>query len=892
MKLDASFSEVFSPQPIFKKTSFGNLSKVSTFGNFSTPSTPQKPLPTFSLFASTPATVGALSTPVLVLQQPLPADSASDTPSFKFKKPQTDLGLRSPRYKGKNVPYGKDMRDTKSKPQSSSGDHVPESAPLPEQSAPGAFRLPSGFNWGTVLGSTPDMITPPPVLRDQLVESPSFKTPSDAFSFSAGPVFGRPQRQPPLPPSVSAEQEPAPIYVGSCLTAEEAKVCKLLTVSDTGAEEEQPATWLDSVIVPEEVQIHVSRPAVNTSTQAEEIEKTSGVFEVALFSEPVEGLYANDLLEETFGIDATDTVSKAATGEEIDEEVSHLDEEQPPAIVSIFNQTHVTADANFVNIFASLERPASDYTDSDDESSEASDDDGAQSDAAHDLDAIEPLIDEDLIGMDDDEVGAGSVDGSQSESAASVDASSASPAEDTAAIEEDLTTVAQSAEDDEDVVVSFENGDTTVAAEREVTDVEQSVEEEEHAPASVEEIITSGPPIMVAVDKYENHYDDENSSSMNGYEYLIQRDCGVIDQEDDLSSSDDDYSSDNDTASDGSGLTSPSLGYVADDCLAIDPETAEEYFLEGWRRSTKTVSFQDEDDNAASDALDVSEKDGLTAEIDAPAQKQWFPKIAPFDLIEFDFITHITDADFDVPSKLELNSGVFNGGDWALDTLTDVLAPAESTPEVPELDLDLTPFSDMFGGDLFMSVENSCDEIVVLEKTLEIEHVEHESRMLGLTQLLKQTKLDILSIDNEPETKQVAQQLGFSVITAIVTEPASGQEDLEPQQTGKPATGHATKKVRFHLAASKDRDGLLHAPQHPRQDSAPPSPRQMIKKLETRLFSTTGRDCRLQKPAHSRRSPARSIPYWLDEVHTNVGTNERGERALMVSPQTRSSGTI
>jgi hypothetical protein len=212
-----------------------------------------------------------------------------------------------------------------------------------------------------------------------------------------------------------------------------------------------------------------------------------------------------------------------------------------------------------------------------------------------------------------------------------------------------------------------------------------------------------------------------------------------------------------------------------------------------------------------------------------------------------------------------------------LNTLAEVLAPAEPTLEILELELDLTPLLDIFDEFMFVSFDNPCNESVVSEKTLKEEHMDHDSRMLGLTQLLKQTRLEILAIEDEPETEQDAQQYDFSVITAVVTEPVSGQNGPESQQTGKLATGHTTKNVRFNLAASEDRDGRLQGPQHSHQLPASPSPGHTTKKLYIRPYSTAGHDYRLQEPCNSRRPLARSIPRWLDEVHTNVSINERGE---------------
>jgi hypothetical protein len=120
------------------------------------------------------------------------------------------------------------MRDAKTK--SASIDHVLDYAPLPSQEEKSAvlgfsdFKVPLGFNWSSALGATPSMCTPSPVFRDYLKESISFEAPLDAFSFSAGPgsinfsfvtaersskllvfgtgpIFGRPQRQPPPVPS-------------------------------------------------------------------------------------------------------------------------------------------------------------------------------------------------------------------------------------------------------------------------------------------------------------------------------------------------------------------------------------------------------------------------------------------------------------------------------------------------------------------------------------------------------------------------------------------------------------------------------------------------------------------------------------------------------------------
>jgi hypothetical protein len=877
---EVSSLKVSSSQAVHKKTVFGDLSKVPTFGHLSQPSTPQKPLTSFhKLFASTPATKDAPSTPVFVLQQPLSTSDAPGTPLFKFEKAQHDTGLRAPRYRGSNAPYGKNMRDVK--PKSASIDHVSEYAPLPSQEEKSAvlgfsdFKVPSGFNWSSALGATPSMCTPSPVFRDHSKESVSFEAPPDAFSFNAGPgsinfsfvtaersskplvfgtglIFGRPQQQPPPVPSVGAQEEP---YVGKGLILEEAKVSVLHQAVNTSNQTEgtedlaeaglrEPMDDIDLAEKNEETAN--DEPGIDSSSDDdsideyndEELEQASrqtmyqletGRNVDGVTPEELEAHEAKPLKEFSLDRPMPEREISGLINHDLEhyqdhvvgEQLSGTAEEKLPVAVSIFQQSDATSDTTHVNIFGFLKQSASKLPDSDDEASEASDDDDdAQSEAAHDLDAIEPLTDDDLHEMADDEVEAGSVDASLSESAASVD-SSVLATEDIVAIDEETTTVTQSSEDDEDAVVSVENEETTV---QEVTDVEQPVEEEAPAP----------------------------------------------------SSSDEDSSSEIDAASNGTGLTSPSLGSEADNGLKIDYETAEGYLLEGYRRYFEKAPSQDED--STSNAVDVSEKDAAAStEIDAPVQEQWLPEVVSFDFAEFEFISRLTNADFNVPAKLELNIKIFNDSDWALDTLAEVLAPAESGPELPELELDMTPLSDTFEASLFVSFEKSCDDIVVPEKTLKDKHTDHESRMLGLTQLLKQAKLEILAIDDEPETEQVAQQIGFSVITAVVTEPASEQDGPEPQQTGKPATGHTTKKVRFHLAASDDHDGRPQGLQHPNQYPTRPYPGHTTKKLNTRSSSTSGRDYRPQEPEHGRRPSARSIPHWLDEVHTNLGTDERGE---------------
>ena len=151
-------------------------------------------------------------------------------------------------------------------------------------------------------------------------------------------------------------------------------------------------------------------------------------------------------------------------------------------------------------------------------------------------------------------------------------------------------------------------------------------------------------------------------------------------------------------------------------------------------------------------------------------------------------------------------------------------AETQLIPQLPELELNLTLLSDMFGEEfifgeesLLDSFNNTCDEVVVMEKTLEDEQVEHESCMNGLRQLFKQAKLAVISVDDELETVHVAQPSDFSAITIVVNEPASRQDGPEPQtvlQGNQLVTGHRPSTLNARLSSTIHRDRRLRGPQH------------------------------------------------------------------------------
>jgi hypothetical protein len=93
-----------------------------------------------------------------------------------------------PRYGGKNVPDGKNMRDKKFK--SPSVGRGRESAPLRsrgKEPTPSGFNVHFGTNWSSAFGARSSTSGPPSAFGQPQVESSGLKAPSDTFSFSTGP---------------------------------------------------------------------------------------------------------------------------------------------------------------------------------------------------------------------------------------------------------------------------------------------------------------------------------------------------------------------------------------------------------------------------------------------------------------------------------------------------------------------------------------------------------------------------------------------------------------------------------------------------------------------------------------------------------------------------------
>jgi hypothetical protein len=612
------------------------------------------------------------------------------------------------------------------------------------------------------------------------------------------------------------------------------------------------------------------------------------------------GVSEQDVISKDSDVSAVE--ADVAIVEQVDETVALLKEENPSPTISIFQQANATAYKAPANISAHLERSASD-TDDEEPEDEFNDDD-AHSEAAEDI-------------------------------AAPDESTTGHAADDTVAVEEEMVAAAELAEDNKDAVASADHDDIAVVVKQghapieiEVIAPPESAEDDVDAPAFVE---TRVPSPMMAVTEYKIQYDnDENLGYINGYEYLVQRDrelvekktiaakptmvvvltheiqydddvpseqvCGyeyilsrdrdLPDPEDELSSSDDDEdSSDDDSVSVGTGLTSPMLGSGADKGLEVDRETAEPYLLELYGYSPKfTGATEDNDEDLVFDGLDELDHDSAIPFIDAPIEEQFVPLIAFSDLAEFGYTTHITDADFNVPEKLDV---VFDDGDWALDAL-DALAEVptddEVAPEIPELELDLTPLSSMFDEkSLFLSFHDSPGEIIVTEKFLEQEQDDHESRMIGLTQLLKQVKLEIISVDDEPKAEQVPQQqLGLSTITAVATEMALGGDGLgvitvddepEAEPTAQQVDPSTPIVVVTEPAPEEDGPKLQTVMQGDLQVTG-----RAPRTVHASLSSTGNRDVHLQGPKqYPRQYSARPIPHRPREVATNMGTNERGE---------------
>jgi hypothetical protein len=283
-----------------------------------------------------------------------------------------------------------------------------------------------------------------------------------------------------------------------------------------------------------------------------------------------------EILDDTDAHIQISTVTDVPTDKDFDEEEPHFKKEKLPAAVSIFEQANATAYTDPANIFAFLERPTYDDTDSEAEFDETSGDDhGAQSEATEDFFAPNESTDEDTAGDVEEETVAATElaeDNEYADTSVEDEITTVIVEQDTGSIEEDVIATTESAEEEEDmppfvlleatatrstlmsVITLYETQFDDDESSEYVNGYEYVPQRERHAQPEftvpVIEVFNSPPEL-----KYE---DDANYDQVGAYEYLLNRDREVLDTEDELTSSEDEGSSD-DAASAGSAITSPLL---------------------------------------------------------------------------------------------------------------------------------------------------------------------------------------------------------------------------------------------------------------------------------------------------------------------------------------------
>jgi hypothetical protein len=205
-------------------------------------------------------------------------------------------------------------------------------------------------------------------------------------------------------------------------------------------------------------------------------------------------------------------------------------------------------------------------------------------------------------------------------------------------------------------------------------------------------------------------------------------------------------------------LICSTLGSAADKGPEIDIETAEEYLLEGYDHSPKfTTPTEEEDEHLVFDALDQSDHDAAaTLDVDTVDE----PDNASTGLAEFGYLVPIVE---DRSFLLEVNSEPMEDSDWAPDTLAEAFVRAETTPQLPPLDLDLyldqTPLSELFNMDeLFAPFDDSSRQ----------DTIEHESNLAEYEQIFEKFELQIASIRYDEKTIPIS---SFSTTTKVLDEP-------------------------------------------------------------------------------------------------------------------------